>query len=84
MRFGIVDRIHSDGSIIVRDMFKKETDLSRFMLLPVLCENGASGRLTSRFGQGGKAKVAIEGPAPSPGQRVCMMMKKFSFSNNLA
>jgi hypothetical protein len=80
-RFGVVDRIHSDGSAILKDIFKKETDLSRFLQVPLIFENGSHGVLVSRFGQTGKAKATVSGVQPLPGQKVCALLIKYAFSN---
>lgn len=84
MRHGIVDRVQPDGSVVIREMFKKDSDVSRFMHVPVVCENGASGVLLSRFGASGKVKARLDGARPTAGMKVCMTMRKFAFSNSFS
>lgn len=50
----MVDEQH----VIVKDLFKKETDIAKYMNFPVtLHPSGALGRVESSFGQTGKVKV---------------------------
>lgn len=56
---GIIDRIVDGYNIIVKNMFKKETDLAKFVNMNVQLDNGDIGKIESAFGQSGKVKVYI-------------------------
>lgn len=56
---GIIDRIVDGYYIIVKNMFKKETDLAKFVNMNVQLDNGDIGKIESAFGQSGKVKVYI-------------------------
>lgn len=56
---GIVERLHDDYCVIVRSLFKKETDLQMFMNMKVQLSTGENGVIDGSFGQSGKIKVRI-------------------------
>ncbi|UYV70316.1 hypothetical protein LAZ67_7002496 [Cordylochernes scorpioides] len=58
---GMVDRMSSPHDIIVRNLFKKETNLKLFQSLPVVLSTGEQGAVEGWFGQSGKVKVHIPG-----------------------
>ncbi|UYV70313.1 EEFSEC [Cordylochernes scorpioides] len=58
---GMVDRMSSPHDIIVRNLFKKETNLKLFQSLPVALSTGEQGAVEGWFGQSGKVKVHIPG-----------------------
>ncbi|KAK5643037.1 hypothetical protein RI129_009204 [Pyrocoelia pectoralis] len=57
---GTVERLASDNTVIVKGLFKKETDLSYFMNLNVTLSTGETGVIESSFGQSGKVKVYVK------------------------
>jgi selenocysteine-specific elongation factor len=58
---GIVERAPSQSSIIVKNIFKKETNLQLFAGLKVTLSTGEEGVIEGGFGQSGKIKVNIPG-----------------------
>jgi ribosomal protein L35AE/L33A len=76
-RKGKVDRIDNSGHAIVKDMFKKDTDLSLFVGNEVVAACGTTGKIVSSFGKSGKVRVdfgymhSVRG-----GNAVVMRMKK--------
>ncbi len=60
-RRGLIERVHNDESLIIKDLFKKETELSAFLGMkvevPLLKRKG---RIEATFGKSGKVKVEIE------------------------
>ena len=56
---GIVERIADDYSVIVKSLFKKETNLQTFTNLKVQLSSGETGVIEGSFGQSGKVKVRI-------------------------
>jgi len=69
-RVGTVDRVVDDRTVIGRDLFKKETDLSAFIGLTVhLQPSGIVGRIESPFGKTGKFKAVFPAGLPIPDQK---------------
>lgn len=72
-----MERIDTSGHAIVKDMFKKDTDLTLFVGSEVLAPCGTSGKIMASFGKSGKVRVdfgyehAVRG-----GHAVVMRMKK--------
>lgn len=56
---GVVERIADDYSVIVRSLFKKETNLQTFLNLKVTLSTGETGTIEGGFGQSGKIKVRV-------------------------
>lgn len=59
-RNGIIERIAKDGTVIVRSMFRKESQLEIFIGLKVTTSFGDIGRIDSAFGKRGKIRVCFE------------------------
>lgn len=59
-KVGRIDRIVSDNTAIVKNMFKKETQLELFIGLRVTTSFDYNGRIDSAFGKSGKIKVRFE------------------------
>ena len=57
---GIVERMMDDNTVIVRSLFKKETNLQTFLNLKVKLSTGEVGVIEGGFGQSGKIKVWIK------------------------
>ncbi|GFR28634.1 selenocysteine-specific elongation factor [Trichonephila clavata] len=58
-REGFVDRMVNDYQVIVRDLFKKETNIQIFTNLKVVLSTGELGVIEGSFGQSGKINVRI-------------------------
>ncbi|XP_059472372.1 selenocysteine-specific elongation factor [Neocloeon triangulifer] len=58
---GIVERSPNNSSVIVKNMFKKETNLQLFANMRVKLSSGEDGVIESGFGQSGKVKINIPG-----------------------
>lgn len=58
-REGVVDRMVNDQQVIVRDLFKKETNLQVFSNLKVGLSTGEGGVIEGSFGQSGKVNVRV-------------------------
>uniref|UniRef100_A0A2L2YM74 Selenocysteine-specific elongation factor n=1 Tax=Parasteatoda tepidariorum TaxID=114398 RepID=A0A2L2YM74_PARTP len=59
MKEGVVDRMVNDYQVIVRDLFKKETNIQIFINLKVTLSTGEAGVIEGSFGQSGKVNVRI-------------------------
>ncbi|CAI5500685.1 unnamed protein product [Closterium sp. Naga37s-1] len=57
-REGVIDRVVDSHSLIGRGLFKKETDISKFVGLRVSTVEGAQGTIQSPFGKSGKFKAS--------------------------
>lgn len=60
-KVGLVERAASDSSVIVKNMFKKETNLQLFANMKVRLSTGENGFIEGGFGQSGKVKISIPG-----------------------
>jgi len=56
---GVVERAVNEQEVIVRDLFKKETNIDLFAGLNVELSSGEKGTLEGTFGQSGKVKVRV-------------------------
>lgn len=56
---GVVERVQDEYTVIVRSIFKKETNMQLFSGLRVKLSTGEDGVIEGSFGQSGKAKVRI-------------------------
>lgn len=74
-RKGVVDRVTNDGDAIVKDMFKKDSDLRLFKGNQIVSASGATGAILASFGSSGKVRVSFNGPVER-GEVVTMRMKK--------
>ncbi|OZJ03798.1 hypothetical protein BZG36_03023 [Bifiguratus adelaidae] len=61
---GMIDRIVDNETVIVKNMFKKDSDVELFLRMNVSVITGATGYIESRFGQGGKVKVRFDSGVP--------------------
>jgi len=59
-RSGIVDRLHDAETLIVKNIFKKETNLDLFTGLRVTLDSGETGKIIGPFGKSGKIKVEVD------------------------
>jgi selenocysteine-specific elongation factor len=60
-RVGAVERMHDADTVIVRGLFKKETQLDLFTGLAVTLATGERGSIEGGFGQSGKVRVRCMG-----------------------
>jgi len=60
-REGRVDRVHDEKTLLAKDLFKKETDLSTFIGMKILDDLGNEGRIEGAFGKSGKCKCYFPG-----------------------
>lgn len=58
-RSGQVERLLDSDSVIVRGLFKKQSDLSKFHGMHVRLSSGDVGRIEGAFGQSGKVRVGF-------------------------
>ncbi|GJP84653.1 hypothetical protein CLOP_g14700 [Closterium sp. NIES-67] len=63
-REGVIDRVVDSHSLIGRGLFKKETDITKFVGLRVTTVEGTQGTIQSPFGKSGKFKVVFQSALP--------------------
>lgn len=85
---GIVDRVANQYEVIVKNMFKKETDIQRFVGLKVKLSSGEEGIIDGTFGQTGKIKIRVPNglkSVPVKGSfetiRVQLLFKRFIYDS---
>lgn len=62
-KFGVVEKKFDDYTLIIKEMFKKETNIGLFLGKEVMFEGRpVTGKLTSTFGASGKVKVTFASP----------------------
>lgn len=54
---GMVERMVNENEVIVKNIFKKETNTQQFIGLHLVLSTGEIGKIESQFGQSGKVKV---------------------------
>lgn len=80
-KVGHIDRRVDEHTLIGKDMFKKETDISLFVGLKVVrSSNGAVGRIEGAFGKSGKFKVYFPEDQNDAQGNLELHFKKFMFS----
>ncbi|KAF2069618.1 hypothetical protein CYY_009066 [Polysphondylium violaceum] len=62
---GSIDRIHNENTIIGKNLFQKDTDMTSFIGMKIVFEDGTTGILESSFGKTGKVKVYIDKGVPN-------------------
>uniref|UniRef100_A0A7M5VGU5 Selenocysteine-specific elongation factor n=2 Tax=Clytia hemisphaerica TaxID=252671 RepID=A0A7M5VGU5_9CNID len=73
---GTVERMADEYSVIVKSLFKKETNLALFTNMKVKLSSGDEGTIEGSFGQSGKIKVRIpKGLADSTKERLSTTKK---------
>lgn len=60
IKFGQVERIENETSLICKNMFKKESNIDRFIGMPVKLSTGEKGFIESTFGKSGKVRIRID------------------------
>eukprot|EP01133_Synstelium_polycarpum_P013683 gene13683-16118_t len=63
---GVVDRIHSEDTVLGKNIFSKESDLSPFLGLKVIFDNGIIGTLDAPFGKTGKVRISTNKSSDIP------------------
>lgn len=58
---GTIDRIVSEYSLIGKNMFKKESNIDKFLGMKISLSSGETGVIESTFGLSGKFRVQIPG-----------------------
>ena len=59
-KFGVIEKFFDDYTVIVKDMFKKETNLALFMNKEVFFDQiELKGKIAAGFGSSGKVKVVF-------------------------
>ena len=58
-RIGVVERASNEQEVIVKDLFKKETNIALFTGLTAIFSTGEVGTIEGTFGQSGKVKVRV-------------------------
>jgi len=82
-REGIIERMSNEQEVIVKDLFKKETNLELFTGLSVVLSTGEKGLIEGSFGQSGKVKVRVmEGLSKETVARLPTGKKKGDQSNS--
>lgn len=83
-RDGIIDRMdNAAGSLIIKDMFKKETDLKAFLGLTVVAATGQVGVLQQPFGKSGKVKASFANGLPPAGTLgIQLRFRKYIFDTD--
>ena len=82
-KYGVVEKKFDEYTLIVKDMFKKETKFDLFMGKEVFLEEiKIIGKLVSTFGSSGKVKVAFNEPVDKVlgdyvGKKVFIINKKY-------
>lgn len=80
-KMGVVEKKFDDYTLIVKDMFKKETNFALFLGKEVFFEGSeVTGKLTATFGSSGKVKVGFNQPVdsllPTPVGMGCHIINK--------
>jgi len=88
-RAGAVDRVASGDAaagtgceVILRGLCTKDSDVSRFVGLRVVCDGGAEGTISGGFGKSGKLRARLSGAAVAAGERVSLPMRKYVFDTD--
>lgn len=93
-REGVVQRLVNEGEIIVGNLFKKETDRSKFEKMKCKLSTGEVGVIAGAFGQSSKVRVQFTTPLASStveliknskggeSMKVILDFKKFIFDKN--
>lgn len=91
-REGTIQRVVNDFEIITANLFKKETDRSKFVGMKCQLSTGEDGSIAGSFGQSSKVRILLSNPLqaetiealknPKNEVRVLMNFKKFIFDKN--
>ena len=82
-REGKIDRVDKNGTIIVKDLFDKGADMTRFLNMQVIYEDGELGRIDGPFGKSGKVKVKFDDPSKiAPNKKLFLKFKKYIYDED--
>lgn len=87
-RKGLIQRVVNDYEVIASNLFKKETDRSKFVGMKCQLSSGEIGTIIGSFGQSEKVRIQLTSPihpttAENPNNRdVQLKFKKFLFNKN--
>lgn len=91
-REGIVQRVVNEYEVIAANLFKKETDRSKFIGMKCQLSTGESGTIAGSFGQSSKVRIQFTSPLqsetsellknPKNDVKVHLCFKKFLFDKN--
>ncbi|KAK2721696.1 selenocysteine-specific elongation factor-like [Artemia franciscana] len=73
---GVIERLVNEQEVIVKDLFKKETNVDLFTGLKVKLSTGEDGLIEGSFGKSGKVKVRVPGCLSSDTQAKLKTTKK--------
>lgn len=80
---GVIERIEQEGRVAIgKNMFKKDADLSLYLGMKVVTENGEKGTFEASFGKSGKYKMLFLDGVSKTNTRVYLIFKKFLFDSD--
>ena len=82
-RAGVVDRVDKNGAVIVKDLFEKNSDMTRFLNMKLISPDNEVGNIEGPFGKSGKVKVSFSDPEKiKKAMKLTMNFKKYVFDEN--
>ena len=82
-RAGVVDRVDKNGAVIVKDLFEKNSDMTRFLNMKLISPDNEVGNIEGPFGKSGKVKVSFSDPGKiKKAMKLTMNFKKYVFDEN--
>ena len=82
-RSGVVDRVDKNGAVIVKDLFEKNSDITRFLNMKLVSPEHEVGVIDGPFGKSGKVKVSFNDPDKiKKNMKLIMHFKKYIFDEN--
>ena len=82
-RTGVVDRVDKNGAVIVKDLFEKNSDMTRFLNMKLISPDNEVGNIEGPFGKSGKVKVSFSDPGKiKRAMKLTMNFKKYVFDEN--
>ena len=82
-RTGVVDRVDKNGAVIVKDLFEKNSDMTRFLNMKLISPDNEVGNIEGPFGKSGKVKVSFSDPGKiKKAMKLTMNFKKYVFDEN--
>ena len=82
-RSGVVDRVDKNGTVIVKSLFEKNSDMTRFLNMKLNSPENQVGNIDGPFGKSGKVKVSFDDPSKiKKNMKLTMNFKKYIFDEN--
>ena len=82
-RSGVVDRVDKNGTVIVKSLFEKNSDMTRFLNMKLNSPENQVGNIDGPFGKSGKVKVSFDDPSKiKKNMKLTMNFKKYVFDEN--